>query len=179
MLDFEEQVIGSKEIYSGKFIKLKLEEVILPGGEKKQREIVEHPGSIAALPVTKDGKFIFIKQYRSAVKETIWEIPAGKLEPDEDPLTGLFREMKEEIGATGGKCCKLCQFYPSPGVLNEQVHLYLYWGFELGEPEPEDGENIKIVKVSQLKARKMIQTGEIKDAKSIIAVHMAIENRMS
>jgi len=179
MLEFEEKIVASQEIFSGRVIKVKLEEVILPGGDRRKREIVEHPGSVAALPITKEGRFVLIKQYRAAVRETIWEIPAGKIEPGEEPDSALLREMKEEIGAVGGKFCKLSEFYPSPGILNEKIHLYLYWGFDLEEPQPAPGENISVVQVSQLKARKMIQTGEIKDAKSIIAVHMAVENRIS
>ena len=174
MIGNNEKIISSETVFTGRIFNLRVDEVLLPTGEKKKREIVEHSGSVAAVPYTKEGNFILIRQYRSPIKKTIWEIPAGRLKAGESARDALLREMKEEIGASGGKLVKLAEYFSSPGFTDEKLHIYLYQDFKLGEARPEAGEDITVYQVSTSEALKMIERGEIKDAKSIIGILLAL-----
>ena len=103
------------ELYKGKIFDVALEEVTLPNGMVKNREVVRHPGAAAMVPILDDGKVALIKQYRHAVGEYLWEIPAGTLEPDEDPIACAHRELVEETGYEANRLEELAQILPAPG----------------------------------------------------------------
>lgn len=162
----------SRRVYDGRVVALRVDEVALPSGRTAAREIVEHRGAVAVVPLTADGEVLLVRQYRGATGGTMVEIPAGTLEPGEDPQAALHRELAEEIGMRAASVERLLVFYPSPGFLTEVVHLYLASGLTPHRLAAEE-EDIEVVRVSLPEARAMVERGEIRDAKSIIGILLA------
>jgi len=169
----EEKTIKSRRIHEGKIISLRVDEVILPHGKKAVREIVEHPGAVAAVPLLPGGRVVLIKQFRKPVEEVIYEIPAGKLEREEDSRLCMERELEEEIGYRAGKLQELLSYYPSPGFSSELVHLFLATDLEKKEQNLEDDEFLETVIIKFDTALKMVEEGKIKDGKTIIGLLLA------
>ncbi len=161
-----EEIISEKYVYKGKVVNLKLDRVKLPGGEEHLREVVEHRGSVAILPVTPGKEFFLIKQFRMAVGEELWEIPAGRIEEGESIEECVKRELKEETGLSAGKIKKLGEYYPSPGYCTEIIHIYLAEELEEGEASPEKDEFIEMGKFTREEIVKLIKEGGIKDGKT-------------
>lgn len=113
MKKFEEKTVQSTEIFKGKVVTLTVDDVILPNGKPAKREIIHHPGAVAIIPITKDGKIVFVEQYRKALERTIVEIPAGKLEPGEEPAVCARRELEEETGYGAKELTHIQSFYTS------------------------------------------------------------------
>ena len=160
-------------IYSGKKINVRKDEIILDDGRKAMREVIEHPGSAAIIPfITKD-EIILIKQYRHAVKELIYEIPAGTLDEGETFITCAGRELEEEIGYKAGILEPLVILYPSPGVLSETMHLFKATNLVKTQINYQLDESIKgIVQIKLSDALEMVKKGEIKDAKTVCSILM-------
>ncbi len=171
-----ERTLDSKEIYKGRVINLKVDTVELAGGNISTREIVEHPGAVCIIPVKKDGKIVFVSQYRKPVEKTLIELPAGKLEDGEDPETCAVRELEEETGYSAGKIEYLFSFYTSPGFSNEILHLFMATYLTPGEANPDEDEKVEVMELDIDKAVKMIAEGSIRDSKTIIGV-LALLNR--
>lgn len=148
---------------------LRIDEVTLPSGREDAREIVEHRGAVAVVPLTDQGEVLLVRQYRGPAKGNLLEIPAGTLEPGEDPDAALRRELAEEIGMRAAHTERLLTFYPSPGFLTEVVHLYLATGLSPHKLEAEE-EDLTIIRLPLHEARAMAERGEIRDAKSIIGL---------
>lgn len=169
----KEKTLSSKEIYSGKIIKVFLDEVQIDNNNKKAlREIVKHSGAVCALAVTKDGKIILIKQFRKAIEADLIEIPAGKLESGENPEDAIKRELKEETGYDVQSLEYITQFYTSPGFSNELGYLYFAKLGEQGETCFDEDEDIEIFQYNISDAIEMITKGEIRDAKTILAISL-------
>ena len=117
--------LSSQTLYEGRIIRLRLDEIKLPDGRPAQREIIEHPGAAAIVPLDAAGNVHLVRQYRDAVDEQLLEIPAGKLKPGEDPADCARRELREELGLAAGRLAYLASFYSTPGFCNEIMHLYL------------------------------------------------------
>lgn len=171
----QEKLLDSVPVFTGKMINLRVDSVQLPDGKKGTREVVEHPGAVAVVPVFPDGRIILVKQYRHPVGEITWEIPAGKLESKEDPELCAHRELEEETGFKAGKMRKLSAFFTTPGFTNEVIHLYAAEGLQESSQKTDADEFIDAIEVSRADAMWMIRSGEIKDAKSIIGILMADE----
>ncbi len=124
VVNLEEKTIQTKEIFDGKIIKVQVEDVTLPNGHTSKREIIKHPGAVAVIPITKDNKIIFVKQYRKPLEKVLVEIPAGKLEEGEAPITTALRELEEETGYTTKSLHYVTSFYTSPGFADEIIYLY-------------------------------------------------------
>lgn len=169
----EEKTIKSRRIHEGKIINLRVDEVILPHGKKAIREIVEHGGAVAAVPLLPEGRIILIRQFRKPVEEIIYEIPAGRLEKEEDPRSCMERELKEEIGYRAGKLKGLISYYPSPGFSSELIHLFLATDLEKKEQSLEEDEFLEIVILRFDEALRMIEEGKIRDGKTIIGLFLA------
>ncbi|KXZ39658.1 ADP-ribose pyrophosphatase [Alkalithermobacter thermoalcaliphilus JW-YL-7 = DSM 7308] len=169
----EEKTLSSEKIYNGKIINLRIDTVELPDHKYQKREIVEHPGAVAVLAITKENEIIMVKQYRKTVEETLWEVPAGKLEIGEDPKKCAMRELKEETGYSCKKIELINTFYTSPGFSDEKMYLYLAKDLVEGDPNPDEDEYVEIHKVKVEDALDMLQNGTIKDAKTIIAILMS------
>ena len=155
------------ELYKGKIFDVALEEVTLPNGMVKNREVVRHPGAAAMVPILDDGKVALIKQYRHAVGEYLWEIPAGTLEPDEDPMACARRELVEETGYEANRLEELAQILPAPGYTDECIHIYLATGLTPSEQKLEDDEVLEVQPTGFDTALEMISQGKIRDAKTI------------
>lgn len=162
----------SRRVYDGRVVSLRVDEVALPSGRTASREIVEHRGAVAVVPLTADGEVLLVRQYRGATGGALVEIPAGTLEPGEDPEAALHRELAEEIGMRASHIERLLAFFPSPGFLTEVVHLYLARGLTPHRQEAEE-EDLEVLRVSLPEARAMVERGEIRDAKSIIGILLA------
>lgn len=165
---FEKQK-KSQIIYDGKILTLKKDEVELPNGTTSFREIVCHSGGSAILCV-KDNKVLLVKQFRYAYNSCIWEIPAGKLNVGEDPKETARRELEEECGIIADKLELISTVYPSPGYTDEIIRLYRAHNLRQGKINFDEDENLISKWFDVDKALEMLDNGEIKDAKTVIAL---------
>lgn len=174
MKKFEEKTLSRQEIFDGYIIKVVKDEVSLPNGEKGFRELVFHNGGVGVIPVL-DDRLILVGQYRKALEKFIYEIPAGKLEIGEnaDPAAAGLRELEEETGYTSASpLIKVPAFYVSPGITSEITYLYFSDDLiKVENPRPkDDDEFLEMIAVSLDEAKKLVESGEICDAKTIIAL---------
>ena len=172
MNKFEEKTISSKSIYEGKIISLCVEDVKLPDGNLAKRELIKHPGAVAVIPITADGKIVLVKQFRKALNRTLIEIPAGRIEVDEEPQVTAQRELEEETGYGTSKITYIQSFATSPGFADEVIHLYVAEElFDIENPaEGDEDEFIELVEVTVEEAEKLVVSGEIYDAKTAFAI---------
>ena len=143
---FEEKTMKSDKLYEGKLLNLRVDTVELPNKKYSKREVVEHPGGVAVIPITEDNCIVLVKQYRKAVERFLLEIPAGKLELNEEPRQTAQRELKEETGFEARKLEYLLEFYTSPGFSNEKIYLFLASDLIEGETNPDAGEFVEVEK---------------------------------
>jgi ADP-ribose pyrophosphatase len=164
------KVLNSKVLYQGKVFRLQRDTVIEPGGLRVERDIIEHPGSVVVLPIFEDGRVLLIRQYRHSVGEFLWELVAGRKEPNETPVTGARRELLEETGYSAKKMRKLMRIVPTPGFVNEWMWIFAAEGLEQGTAQPEEDEKItpRIFTLKQVDS--MIERGTLRDAKSIFGL---------
>lgn len=172
-MDFEEKTIDSKEIYKGRVVKLRVDNVRLPDSRQSTREIIEHPGAVAIIALDEQENVIMVRQYRKSAEEVMLEIPAGTREGDEDPLLCAQRELLEETGFTADHWQKVLSYYSAPGFCTEYLHIYSASGLHQGVGHTDDDEFVEMVRIPLQEAYKMIFTGEIKDGKSIIGLQYA------
>ncbi len=172
-MTFEEKTMKSEKIYEGKIINLRIDTVELPDKKYSKREIVEHPGAVGIIPITDDGCMILVKQFRKAVEKFLLEIPAGKIEVNEEPKETGLRELAEETGYTANKLEYLFEFYTSPGFSNEKIYLFLATDLEKKEIKPGSDEYIWVEKHKIEDLIDMVIRGEINDAKTIVAIFYA------
>lgn len=170
-----EKKLASRTIYSGKIINLRLDDVELPDGKVAKREVVEYSGAVAVAALTSSGELVLVRQYRYPIGKESLEIPAGKIEPGEDPLSCARRELREETGAEAREWKFLCRFYSTPGFCTEEMHLYLARGLEFKGQQTDEDEFIQVEKVPLGQCLELIARGVICDAKSIIGVLTASE----
>ncbi|RQW71003.1 NUDIX hydrolase [Lysinibacillus composti] len=172
MKKFEEKTIQSTPIYSGKIISLKVDDVLLPNGKEGKREIINHPGAVAVIAITNEGKLVLVEQYRKALERSIIEIPAGKLERGEEPELAAKRELEEETGYGCHEISYLQSFATSPGFADEVIHLYVAKNlYEIEEKaELDEDEFVSLMEVSIEEAEEMVEDQKIYDAKTAFAV---------
>ena len=172
MKHLEEKTIAKEQIFSGKVIDLYVEDVELPNGKTSKREIVKHPGAVAVLAVTDEGKIIMVKQFRKPLERTIVEIPAGKLEKGEEPEYTALRELEEETGYTAKKLTEITAFYTSPGFADEIVHVFLAEELSVLEEKREldEDEFVEVMEVTLEDALKLVESREVYDAKTAYAI---------
>ncbi len=167
---FEKQ-LKRGEIFSGNAVNFRADVIRLPNGKTATREFMDHPGAVAILPVLENGDIVMVRQYRYPVREATLEIPAGKLHSKNDPVPARARaELREETGYTAARLKKLQAFWPTPAFSNELLHIYLATGLRPGKTDPDEDEFIKVVAMPFKKAARLVRTGKIKDAKTIIAI---------
>lgn len=169
-MDTREVTVFKNTIYRGKILTLRVDIAGLPNGREAPREIVEHHGGVTVAALTEDMKLIFVRQFRYAYMKEVLELPAGKLEKDENPLKAGKRELKEETGMTASQYINLGEFYPSPGYTNEVIHLYGARGLTESEQELDEDEFLNVEYIPLDEAVEMVLNGEIKDGKSQAAV---------
>jgi ADP-ribose pyrophosphatase len=157
-------------VYKGRVVTLNLETVTLPNGVSVELEVVRHPGAAAIVPLKDDYTVILVRQYRLAAGGYIYEIPAGKLQPGEDPAHCATRELEEEIGYRAGHLDKIATFFTAPGFTDEVMHLYVARNLVPGAQALDSDEVLEIVEISLEKAMAHIRDGTIRDAKTIIGL---------
>jgi ADP-ribose pyrophosphatase len=170
--------VGSQRIYTGRVINLDIDQVEFPDGSVGELEMIRHPGASAVLPFLSepdgpDPLVMLIKQYRYAADAYLYEIPAGRLEPGEAPADCARRELKEETGCSAARIERLTTVYTTPGFTDEQIHLFMAVGLTYGEARREADEFLELETVPFSRALAMIEAGEIRDAKTAVAIMYA------
>lgn len=167
-------VTKSEIIYRGKVFNVVVDSIRYNSGNLGIREVAVHPGGAVVVPVKEDGKIIIVKQFRYPLKKTLLELPAGKLDPDEDPLNCAVRELEEETGYLANNVIKLGAINTTPGFCTEVLHIFLAKDLVPGEHKREEGEyGMEIYEYTFQEIDEKIKTGEVCDAKTICGIYMA------
>ena len=169
-MNFTETTTASRLIFNGRILRVRLDDVALPDGRPAQREVIEHDGGVCVAALTADNELLFVRQFRYPYRAVMEELPAGKLNPGEDPLGCGKRELFEETGAAAERYESLGTLYPSPGYAAEVIHLYLATGLTFGEARPDEDEFLQAYRVPLDEAVRRVIAGEIPDAKTQLAV---------
>jgi ADP-ribose pyrophosphatase len=164
-----EKTIKTQEIYQGRIVSLRVDDVELPDGSFSKREIVTHRGAVAVLAVIK-GEMYFVKQYRIANERLMTEIPAGLLEPGETPEEAAVRECREEIGYRPNNLFRLGEFIPTPGYCSEKITLFCATEFSWDPLDEDDDEFISLLRIPVATARALFINGKFTDGKTVAAL---------
>ncbi|HXC24661.1 MAG TPA: NUDIX hydrolase [Gemmatimonadaceae bacterium] len=167
--------IATHRIYTGKTISLDVDQVRFPNGSTGELEMVRHPGASAIVPFLtdpdgEDPQLLLIRQYRYAADRYLYEIPAGKLDPNETPAACAARELREETGCTAAHIEQLYTMYTTPGFTDEQIHIFMATGLTRGPAATEADEFLEVQTMTMSRALAMIQQGEIQDAKTALGI---------
>lgn len=170
--------ISSTRAYTGRVISLDVDLVRFPDGTTGELEIIRHPGASAVVPFLSDPagpdpQVLLLKQYRYATGGTLFEIPAGRLEPGELPEVCARRELLEETGCTADSIVPLTSMFTTPGFTDERIHLFMATGIVRGEAQREPDEFMEVVTLSLAVALRMVESGEIQDAKTALGLLFA------
>ncbi len=171
----EGERLATERAYVGRLLRVDVDTVRMPNGTRLELEMVRHPGAAAVVPLlsgpdTEDPQVLLLRQYRYAAGGMIWEVPAGVLEPGEEPIACARRELREETGAEADTVEYLTTVFTTPGFTDERIHLFLATGIRGGRPTPNSDELIEVRPQLLSQTMKMIRDGEITDAKTIIAL---------
>lgn len=169
-MELFEKKLTSRQVFDGVVVKLFVDEVELPDGKNSIREVVRHPGAVCVVPVTDEGEVIMVRQFRYAVGEVLLEIPAGKLEPGEDPLVAALRELEEETGTVAKSVEHIGELYTTVAIFDEKIQMYLATGLTYKNAHPDEGEFLEVAKIPLDTLVNMVMRGEIKDSKTQIAL---------
>ncbi len=168
-MNLRETTESSRYAFEGKLLKLRVDEARLPDNTLANREVVEHPGGVGVVALTDEGEILLVQQFRYPYSEILTEIPAGKREPGEDPLTAGMRELAEETGATAEKFVPLGTVYPTPGYCDEVIYLYLATGLHFTDAHPDKDEFLDVIRMPLAHLVDEVLAGNIPDAKTQIA----------
>lgn len=171
----KETTVSSDLIYTGKTIQLRVDTVEVPNRGYQKREIIEHKGAVAILAVTEEKKVVLVKQFRKAIEQVIYELPAGKIEIGETPMECAKRELKEETGYSVDSLKLIHKYYTTPGFSNQQVFIYLASGLTPGEPTLEEDEFLEVCEIDLQQAYNMVYENEICDSKTVIGLLLSKE----
>lgn len=169
-MDLTEKTVFSEEIYQGKVIHVQVDTVLLPNGHQSKRELVLHHGGVAVVAVDENRRVPMVRQYRKALDELVLEIPAGKLEPGEDPQACGLRELQEETGLTAKSVIHLGEYYPSPGYCGERINIYLAQKLSSAGQSLDPDEFLDVEYYDLDELFQMIMDGKIQDAKTAIGI---------
>ena len=170
MSDLKEDKISSTQIFSGKLIDLYLDKVRLPNGKKSTREWIDHPGAVCIVPILDNGDVLLIRQFRYGPREEFIEIPAGKIDKNEDPLKCGLRELEEETGYRTNKLTFLTNIHPAIGFSNEKMWMYLAEELELSKKKLDEDEFLELLPTPLNQAIEWVFSGKITDVKTIIGI---------
>jgi len=161
-------------VQRGFHVVVSTERFTLPSGRELELDIVKHPGAAAIVPFVSETDVLLIRQYRHATRDTILEVPAGKIDPGESPLSTAARELEEEVGQRAGRIEELGWIWTTPGFTDEKIFLYAGFDLEASKSRPEDDEIIEAFRISLEEALDLIWRGELTDAKSALTlIHAA------
>ena len=170
MNKLQENLVSTRRIFDGKIINLRIDTVTLPNGKEAKREIVEHPGAVAVVPLLPDGRIIMVRQYRHAVGKALLEIPAGKLDRGEIPEQCAARELEEETGYACNQLRSLTSVWTTPGFSDEIIHIYAAENLQKKVQNLDEDEFLQIVKIPIRTARMLFEHGFFEDAKTVCAL---------
>lgn len=165
-----EQKKHSEKIFTGELLHVFKDEAILPDSSTGRREWIQHPGACAVVPMFGNGDCVLIQQFRYPAQQLFWEVPAGKIDFSEDPLSTAKRELKEETGYRAEQWTYIGHFYPAIGYADEIIHIYLAEELTQGAQNTDTDEFLSIYRVSFKEVLNMIDSGEINDAKTISSI---------
>lgn len=172
-MELKETTVSQKTVYDGLVVKIRVDEVTLQDGSPARREVIEHPGAVAVFPMDDEGNVILVRQFRYAVGEPVLELPAGKLEPGEDPYDSALRELEEETGLQPKTVIPMGMCYSSPGILGERLYLYFAKDLVQADSHPDEGEFVEIVRMPYGELMDLARQGEIKDGKTLAGLFKA------
>lgn len=172
---FEEKTLGERKGFEGKFIQVSTYDVELSTGKKGIREVVKHPGGVVVVAQKDAETILMVKQYRYPTKQVQLELPAGRLEPNENPDLAIKRELEEETGYVAKTWESLGYIWTTPGICNEKLYLYYATDLEFKKQRPDDGEIIEFFEYKIEDVFAMIKNGELNDAKTICALTRAFK----
>ncbi len=169
------ELVSSKVVFQGKLFRVMHDKIIEPDGTRQERDVIRHNGSVVILALDKSKKkkdpyIVIERQYRHAANQYLWELPAGKLDPGEDALTGAKRELAEETGYSAKKWKPLIEYFASPGFLGESMKVFTAEGLVAGDAHPEEDEHIEFRLVRLSEILKMIDKGAILDGKTLTSI---------
>ena len=170
MNDLTETMLSREDKFQGHIVRVHVDQVRLPNGNTAPREVVDHGGGVSVLALDKDNNVLTVTQYRYVFGRNLLELPAGKLDPGEDPAAGALRELKEETGAEPGEFRSLGQILPSPGCFGEVLYLYLATDVTLGDQKLDEDEFLNMERIPFDEMVRRCLSGEIQDAKTVAAV---------
>ena len=169
-MDFTEKTTSVTNIFDGRVIKVRVENILRPDGKPAKRELIAHPGGVGIIAVTDDKLVPTVTQYRIAAKSMMLEIPAGKLEYGEDPLECGIRELEEEAGLKAGKIVHLGEYYPTPGYCEEKINIYLASDLTKTHQHLDDGEFLTLEYITLDDLYEKVMNNEIHDMKTAVAI---------
>ena len=170
-MELEEKYLSRKEIFSGRIIHVVIDTVELPDGTKSTREVAYHPDGVGVLALTDRDEVLLVRQYRYPIEKIIYEIPAGKMDPGEtDTEAAAIRELREETGAVAGTFEPFGSCLVSPGFCDETLHLYRAADLQFGQQDLDEDEFLNVERIAFDKALAMVESGEINDAKTCVAI---------
>ena len=169
-IDLTEKTLSREDKFHGQILSVHVDQVLLPNGQTSTREVVDHVDGVAVLPLDERNNVLTVTQYRYVFGKTLLEIPAGKLDPGEDPVTGALRELKEETGAVPDQFIPMGHILPAPGCYGEVLYLFLARGLQMGETQPDEDEFLIQERIPFDEMVHRCLNGEIEDAKTVAAV---------
>jgi len=169
---------GSRRVYTGRVLNLDIDQVRFPDGSSGELEIIRHPGASAVLPFLSDPagpdpQILLVKQYRYAAEDFLYEVPAGRLDPNESPVDCARSELLEETGCTAERVEPLYTFYTTPGFIDERIHGFIATGLTRGESKREADEFMTLETMTLSRSLELIQKGEIRDGKTTVLILFA------
>ena len=176
-MDYTEEKLRRVNTYQGVIVDVETDMIRLSNGAITLREVVRHPGGVSVVALGEDGCIPMVRQFRYPFQEHIWELPAGKLEPGEEPLPAAKRELSEETGLEAERWTELGVLYATPGYCTEKLHLFLAEGLRQGEAHPDPNEFLDVARVPLDEVLERIDRGEIRDAKTVVGALRADRRR--
>lgn len=169
-MELKEKTVSQEMVCRGIVVNIRHDKAQLLDGSIRDREVIEHPGGVAVFALDDEDRVILVRQFRYPMGTTLLELPAGKLEPGEEPAAAALRELEEETGMIPSEFVPLGFSCSSPGIFEEKIHLFLARGLRQGTPHPDDGEFLQILRMPYAQLLEKARQGEICDGKTLAGI---------